>query len=69
MIPFAAALEATLEWHFGSPDNKMLAIMSDTYTSSEDDTVIRLLDRKDLTLQRQFKWQFLNENFPVSPAV
>jgi WD40 repeat protein len=50
-----------------SPDNKMLAVISDT--SSEDDTIIRLLDMKDLTLQRQFKWQFLNGDFPVSLAV
>jgi WD40 repeat protein len=50
-----------------SPDNKMLAVISDT--SSEDDTVIRLLDMKDLTLQRQFKWQFLNGNIPISLAV
>jgi WD40 repeat protein len=38
-----------------SPYNKMLAVISDT--SREDDTVVRLLDVKDLRLQRQFKWQ------------
>jgi WD40 repeat protein len=49
-----------------SPDNKTLAVISDT--SRHDDTVVRLLDVKDLTLQRQLKWQ-LRDDIPVSLSV
>ena len=43
-----------------SPDNKMLAVISDT--RGEDETVGQLLDVKDLTLQRQFMWQLRDTN-------
>jgi WD40 repeat protein len=49
-----------------SPDNKMLAVISDT--SGEDGTVVRLLDAKDLTRQKQLKWQLRGE-LTVSLAV
>jgi WD40 repeat protein len=49
-----------------SPDSKMLAVISDT--SGEDDTVIRLLDMKDFSRQRQLKWQLRGEMI-VSLAV
>jgi WD40 repeat protein len=49
-----------------SADNKMLAVISDR--CREDDTVVRLLDVKDLTLQRQLKWQ-LRGQLTVSLAV
>jgi WD40 repeat protein len=47
-----------------SPDNNMLAVISDT--SREGDTVVRLLDVKDLSLKRQ--WQ-LRGRYPVSLVV
>ena len=46
-----------------SPDSKTLAVIS-----QHDDTVVRLLDVKDMTLQRKLKWQ-LRGFFPVSLAV
>jgi WD40 repeat protein len=49
-----------------SPDNKTLAVISDT--SGDDDTVVRLLDLTDLTQQRQLKWQLQGE-LTVSLAV
>jgi WD40 repeat protein len=46
-----------------SPDSKMLAVIS-----QQGESVVRLFDVKDLTLQRQLKWQ-LRGFFPVSLAV
>jgi WD40 repeat protein len=49
-----------------SPDNKTLAVISDP--SGEDDTVVRLLNGKDLTLQGQVKWH-LGRGLAASLAV
>jgi WD40 repeat protein len=49
-----------------SADNKMLAVISDH--GSEDDTIVRLLDVKALTLRRKLKWQ-LKGSFPISLAI
>jgi WD40 repeat protein len=49
-----------------SPDNKILAVLGDT--TDKDHTVVRVLDVKDLTLQRQFRWQ-LSEQLTVSLAL
>jgi WD40 repeat protein len=51
-----------------SPDNKTLAVICDTTGNQDDDTVVRLLDVKDLTLQRKLKWQSRGF-FPVSLAI
>jgi hypothetical protein len=47
------------------PVHKMLAVID---CSGEDDTVVRLLDMKDLTLQGQLQWQ-LRGSFPISLAL
>jgi WD40 repeat protein len=49
-----------------SPDNKMLAVISET--SGGDDTVVRLLEVKDLTLRRHIKLHS-SRGFPVALAV
>jgi WD40 repeat protein len=49
-----------------SPDNKILAVVG--VTSCADDTVVRLFDVQDLTLQRQFKWHLTSWRFPLSLA-
>jgi WD40 repeat protein len=51
-----------------SSDNKTLAVICDTTSSQDDDTVVRLLDVKDLSLQRKLKWKSRGY-FPVSLAI
>jgi WD40 repeat protein len=49
-----------------SADDKMLAVATDH--GSEDDTAVRRLDVKDLTLRRQLKQQ-LRGSFPICLAI
>jgi WD40 repeat protein len=51
-----------------SSDHKMLVVISDTSLDDEN-TIVRLLDAKDLTLQRQFKWQQLRGKLRGSLAI
>jgi WD40 repeat protein len=67
-LPAYCILKTNAGLAFSSDNKTLMVVICDTTGNQDDDSVVRLLDVEDLTLQRKLKWQSRGL-FPVSLAI